>query len=86
MLTKVAQALATSDPDQAERIARSITDQPSKGEVLTKLAEALATTDPDRAERTALLIPYRSLKVRALVRIAEAYNRMIEALSGGPAA
>ena len=48
-LSRVAEALAATDPDRAERIANSITDESSKASALSGVAEALAATDPDRA-------------------------------------
>jgi len=44
-------AVAAIDPDRAERIANSITDEPKKAEALSSIAQALTTTDPDRAAR-----------------------------------
>jgi Caspase domain len=46
----VAQLLAATDPDRAERIAAALTDY-DKVRVLPQIAHALAATDPDRAER-----------------------------------
>ena len=52
-LADVAGALAATDPDRAERIARSITYEyeRSKAEALADIAAKLAATDPDRADR-----------------------------------
>ena len=52
-LSEVARALAAIDPDHAERIANSITDEYDKAETLSDVAGALAATDPDHAERIA---------------------------------
>jgi hypothetical protein len=52
-LSNIASALATSDPDRAERTAQSITDALQKEIALSNIAVTLAATDPDRAERTA---------------------------------
>ena len=48
-LVAVARALAATDPDRAERIAQSITDESRKASALADVARALAATDPDRA-------------------------------------
>ena len=61
-LSGVAKALAATDPDRAERIASSITDESSKAAALSDVAEALAATDPDRAERIARLHHRRVLE------------------------
>ena len=45
----VTKALAATDPDRAERIARSITTGYEKTSALTGVAEALAAAEPDRA-------------------------------------
>jgi hypothetical protein len=43
---------SATDPDRAERIASSITDESAKAEALHKVAHVLAAaTDPGRAER-----------------------------------
>ena len=47
-LASIAEALAATDPDRAERIAQSITDDSSKARALARIAGALAATDPDR--------------------------------------
>jgi hypothetical protein len=75
----VAQALAATDPDRAERIANSVTDESSKAEALSSIAQALAATDPRRAtqlftdaERIANSITFEDLKALALSDIAQA--------------
>lgn len=71
-LADIAQAVAITDPDRAERIAQEITDLHTKERALAGIANELAATDPDRAERIAwaLSIPYG--KAWALACIAEA--------------
>ena len=64
--------LAATDPERAERIAQSITDEPLKARALADIAKALAAADPDRAERIAQSITNEFLKATALVRIAKA--------------
>ena len=49
MLAEVATALAATDPDRSERIARSITSESYQVSALANPAKALAATDPDRA-------------------------------------
>ena len=48
-LSDVAEALAVIDPDRAERIANSITEESAKAWALSDVARTLAATDPDRA-------------------------------------
>jgi hypothetical protein len=51
-LSRVAQALAATDPERAEDIARSLPDdESSKASALSRVAQALAATDPGRAAR-----------------------------------
>ena len=57
---------------EAERIANSLTNQPSKASALTRIATALAATDPDRAERIASSITNEYWKVWALTGAVEA--------------
>ena len=78
-LSRIAEALAATDPDRAarlladaERIANSITDECSKASALSGVAEALAATDPDRAERIANSITDEYWKASALSDVAEA--------------
>ena len=70
---------ARNDPGQAarlfadaERIARSITDEFSKAAALSRVATALAAADPDRAERIAGSITGKVVKASALSDIAKA--------------
>jgi hypothetical protein len=51
-LTAIAKRLVATDPDHAERIARSVHRLNFPGLIPT-IAEVLADTDPDRAERVA---------------------------------
>jgi TIR domain len=51
VLQGVAEALAASDPDRAERIARSMTLDTKKASALSGVAKALAASDPGRAAR-----------------------------------
>ena len=46
-------ALAATNPDHAERIAESLTDEWDKAHALSEVAKALAATNPDHAERIA---------------------------------
>ena len=50
-LASVAEAVAATDPDRAERLAQPITHEGSMAWVLIRIAKAVAATDPDRAER-----------------------------------
>ncbi len=54
-------ARATRLLDDAERIASSIAEKPTKAAALSVIAQAIAATDPDRAERTASSITARQL-------------------------
>jgi hypothetical protein len=72
VLSRIAPALAATDPDRAERIANSIPDEVSKASALRDVARALAATDPDRAERIANSIPDDPSRAWALSRIAPA--------------
>ena len=78
-LSRVAGAMAATDPDRAtrlladaERTANSIIRKSSKASPLRNVAEAVAATDPDRAERIASSITDESSKVLALRNVAEA--------------
>jgi hypothetical protein len=72
-LAGVAQALAATDPDRAERTAQSITDANQKAQALAGVAQALADTSPDRAENIVKSITNESLKAQALTRIARVW-------------
>ena len=64
------QALAAADPDQAERIARSITaDYLLRENTLFRVTERVAATDPDRAERIARGIADDDLRAQAMAGI-----------------
>jgi hypothetical protein len=74
----IARAVAATDPDHAERIARSITSEDWKARALAGIAGVLAATDADGAtwlsadaERVAQSIARESWRVEALVAIAE---------------
>ena len=69
-LADIASKLAATDPDRAERIARSIITDWPRSKALADIAGTLAATDPDRAERIALSITSYSDKARALADIA----------------
>ncbi len=56
----------------AERIARSITDEPTRASALSGIAATLAAADPDRAERIANSIPSEFSKASALRDVAAA--------------
>jgi hypothetical protein len=71
ILTGVARALASIDPDQAEAVARSL-GRSGADRALAAVAETLAATDPDRAESIAQSITGKIPKVAALVTVAEA--------------
>jgi uridine phosphorylase len=68
-LANIAQAVAATDPDRAEGIAQSITDQYLKASALAEVAKALAATDPERAERIAQSITDQFFQTMALVGI-----------------
>jgi hypothetical protein len=55
----------------AERIARSITDESSKAGAFADIAKILAATDPDRAEHITQSITDEFQKMEALVAIVE---------------
>jgi hypothetical protein len=66
----IAVKVAAADPDRAERIAQSITnDQHSKDNALWAIAMALAVIDPGRAERVAWSItdPISNLRARCSI-------------------
>ena len=78
-LTRVAEALAATDPDRAEHVARSITDESWQVEALRDVAKALAPTGSCRAaglftdaERTARSDTDESVKADALGEVAKA--------------
>ena len=50
-LARLAQAVASTDPDRAQRIAESIPNEDGKAEALARLGQAAAVVDPDRAGR-----------------------------------
>ncbi|MFF0590385.1 protein kinase [Streptomyces sp. NPDC003781] len=56
-LRAAAQALAPTDPAQAEAIARGLSGASARVEALAKVAERMAMTDPYRAERIARELP-----------------------------
>jgi actin-like ATPase involved in cell morphogenesis len=53
LLAYIAKAVARNHPDEAERIARSITDIGDMAQTTEEVAVAVAAVDPDRAERIA---------------------------------
>jgi hypothetical protein len=63
-------AVAAAEPDRAERIARSITDEEQSSWALGGVAQSLAATDPDRAESIARSIPTDTAKTKALCDVA----------------
>ena len=78
-LSGIAKAVAATDPDRAERIANSITNEFWRAAGAGRVAAALAATDPDHAarlladaERIANSITDASSKASALRGIAEA--------------
>lgn len=76
-LAHIAGALAAINPDDAERVAQSITDESSKAFALVRLAIALAATDPDRAERIGLSITNEISQIWVLTAIAKASGRVV---------
>jgi hypothetical protein len=71
-LASTAAMLASIDPDEAEELARSISDPRWKASALTNIAGAVAASDPARAERLAQSITemgYRTF-ARAIVATA----------------
>lgn len=73
-LPEIAKALAVTDPDRAERIARSLTDKSSQTFTLAEIARALAATDPDRAERIARSITDEGWQSVTLAEIAKFFD------------
>jgi hypothetical protein len=71
-LADIAQAVAVTDPDRAERIAQEITDEYRRERALAEIANALAATDPDRAERIARALSIPHVKAWVLTGTAEA--------------
>jgi hypothetical protein len=70
-LAKTAKTLAATDPDRAERMARSITaDDQLRDGTLFRITERVAATDPDRAERVARGIADDELRAQAMAGIA----------------
>lgn len=64
-------ALAETDPDRAELLAKRVKDELDKSRVLGSLAHGLAPTDPYRAVRIARMIPLRMYRAVALCKIAQ---------------
>ena len=71
VLAIVAEVLAATDPDRAERIARSITDEAWQANALCSVTGALAAIDPDRAERIARSITDEAWQANALCLVTE---------------
>jgi Effector Associated Constant Component 1 len=71
-LGRAAATLAATDPDRAERIARSITVESQQGSALGNVVEALIPADLDRARRVARSITDDDSRQSALGQIAEA--------------
>jgi hypothetical protein len=71
-LTYVAVVLAATDPDRAERLARSLSSvNEPQHRALAEVAGVLAATDPDRAERLARSIANADIKASALASVAQ---------------
>jgi Effector Associated Constant Component 1 len=71
-LVRAAETLAATDPDRAERIARSITIESQQGSALGNVVEALIPDDLDRARHVARSIRDDYSRQSALSHIAEA--------------
>ncbi len=69
-LVHVVRVLAASDPDEAERIALSISDESACADALAYAAETLAMTEPDRAERLARSITSEGRRTYAIGKVA----------------
>jgi hypothetical protein len=84
-LGEIAEALADTDPDRAEHIANSITDEYKQAPALARVAQALACTDRDRAarlfrdaERIANSLTEEYRRLLTLAGVAEALGRRLE--------
>jgi hypothetical protein len=76
-LARVAEALAATEPDHAERVAQAITEPDRQARTLARVAQVVAAADPDRgarltadAEHAARAITDESLKAVALDNVA----------------
>lgn len=81
-LTNVVQAMADMDPgradalvDDAENLARSITDPQSMATALALVVRALSTTAPSQAEHLAYSITEKHPRVAALVTVAQRWTQ-----------
>jgi Trypsin-like peptidase domain len=72
LLTSLTTDLATGLPDQAERIARSLSKPTEQAKALAALAIALAPSQPDRAELIARSIANPAEQAKALAALAAA--------------
>jgi hypothetical protein len=72
-LWQVAKALAASDPDRAEDVARSITNEIYQAWALAEVAKVLAASDPDRAARLARSITDEKTQAEVLAEAAKAW-------------
>lgn len=70
-LTELAETIAASDPDRAERIASTVIGTKRESAVLFGITKAMAASDPDRAERLIHSISDAQFKFRALMELAE---------------
>ena len=71
-ISEIAQEMAESDPDRAERIAGGITHEPDRSKALAGVARAVARVDPGRAERIAVDLSDVPDRAKALARVARA--------------
>lgn len=81
-LARIAAVLAEWDPESAEAIARSISDDRQKATALAGIARAVATSAPDRAENLARSITVPAKKVSALAGVAGAWLDAWEPATG----
>ena len=68
----VALALASNDPERAEHLSRTITNQAGRAQAVANLANTPAPADQDRAERLARSVTAKHLQAWALCQVAVA--------------
>ncbi|MFB4314413.1 protein kinase [Actinomadura sp. 21ATH] len=73
-LAWVVTRMASEDVANAERIARSISEQSRRERALGRIAIALSTRDPDRAERIATSLQDRYASVHTLLDLADIWS------------
>jgi hypothetical protein len=80
---RVAAELALTDPDRAERLARSITGEDKRDEALGRVAAELVRTDPARAERITRSITSHKWRGEVAVAIAGVNPGQAEEIARG---